>query len=161
MKATTLTLIAILAASSAFAQPVSNAVAPNSGHIQQDEATQRRDQQEMAQFRGYRQGLTNALNSGNAALVQGHHAKLINAMQNEVNQGQAKLDANKENAELKTRQDRQRAILADLQAIQVQGNANAIADLQAKTALLDEFEKAMSLDLGEKQEEAVKSPAKN
>lgn len=203
MKAKSLTLLALLAASTAFAQPVRNVAerSADHAHIQQDEATRRRDQQEIEQFKGYRQGLANALASGNVGLVQGHHTKLVNAMQAEVNQSQAKVQAdNKEVAashsevrsdnrevrrdrtngrplqaaddrgdrrddrrdvaddrrdlsEQHVRLNRQREILATFQAIQVQGNPNAIAAIQAKAALLDEFEQTMLRDLNEDVEE--------
>lgn len=203
MKAKSLTLLALLAASTAWAQPVRNVAERASDHaqIQQDEATRRRDQQEIEQFKGYRQGLANALASGNVGLVQGHHAKLVNAMQIEVSQSQAKLQAdNKEvaasrsevrsdNREVRrnrgngrpiqavddrgdrrddrrdvsddrrdlgaqqVRLNRQREILATFQAIQVQGNPHAIAAMQAKAALLDEFEQTMVRDMNENVEE--------
>ena len=203
MKAKSLTLLALLAASTALAQPVRNVAERASDHaqIQQGEAARQRDQQEIAQFKGYRQGLADALASGNLGLVQGHHAKLVNAMQNEVNQSQAKVEADarevsashsevrsdnrevrrdrangrplqaaddrgdrrddrrdvaddrRDLSEQQVRLNRQRDILATFQAIQVQGNPNAIAAMQAKAALLDEFEQTMLHDLNEDIEE--------
>jgi hypothetical protein len=184
MKAKTLTLIALLAASSAIAQPVRNAAEKGTTQIQQrDEATVLRDRQELTQFQAYRKGMSDALAAGNVAMVQGHHAKLVNAMQNEVKQGQARINpAGNEVAatptqarsesregkrsrvegkpvqaadgltELSARNSRQQEILASFQAIQVQGNPEAIAALKAKVNLLDEFEQSMVRDLGESRE---------
>ena len=203
MKATSLTLIALLAASCAMAQPVRNLAEKSADHnqIHRDAATLERDRAELAQFKGYRQGMSEALASGNAASVQGHHAKLVVAMEREIGQGQARVnqagnelgashaevrsdnrevrrdraqgkplqaaddrgdrrddrrdvsDDRNDLTELRARNARQSEILAVFKGIQVQGNPNAVAALQAKAALLDEFEQSMVRDLNEDREE--------
>jgi hypothetical protein len=205
MKATSLTLIALLAASCAIAQPVRNLAERSSDHnqIQRDAATIERDRAELVQFQGYRNGMSQALASGNAASAQAHHAKLLGAMEREVAQGDAKInqagrevvgsqsevrsdsrevrgnrgqgtpvkaaddrqdrrddrrdvsDDRSDLTEQRVRHARQNEILATFKGIQVQGNPNAIAALQAKAALLDEFEQTMVRDLGENREEIV------
>lgn len=75
------------------AQAVRNTVerAADRNQIQRDKATIDRDRAEITQFRGYRNGMQNAIDTGNPALAKGHHAKLVNAMQREIAQGEDKI----------------------------------------------------------------------
>ncbi|MEM0998545.1 MAG: hypothetical protein AAGN35_15915 [Bacteroidota bacterium] len=81
------------------AQAVRNNVerAQDRNQIRNDKEIITRDRAEINQFRGYRQGMKKASANGNLAIAQGQHAKLVAAMQREVEQGKAKIaQANRE-----------------------------------------------------------------
>ena len=75
------------------AQVVRNATerASDRNQIAKDQATIKRDKQELAQFRGLQQGLGQAVQNGQVAMAKGYHQKLLRAMEVEVQQGQAKI----------------------------------------------------------------------
>lgn len=85
----------LTAYTTASAQAVRNTAERASDHrqIQRDKATIQRDQQELAQFIGLRQGLGQAVQNGNVAVAKGYHRKLLIAMEREVQQGGAKIKA--------------------------------------------------------------------
>lgn len=82
-----------LLAGSVHAQAIRNAAERGANHnqIQRDKATLQRDQQELAQFIGLRDGLGQAVQNGNVAVAKGYQTKLVNAMQREIEQGEAKI----------------------------------------------------------------------
>lgn len=88
-----LLLLMISGFSISQAQPVRNAVekGQDRNQIQNDQATIQRDRGEISQFRGNRVGFVKAVDEGNVQLCQGYQIKLINLMQNEVSQGEAKV----------------------------------------------------------------------
>jgi hypothetical protein len=116
----------------------------DNNQVQNDKATIDRDRAEITQFRGYRTGMEKATEASNPALVQGHYAKLVNAMQREISQSEAKTKL----AKASSSQSRQKEILTAYQEIKITDSPNAIASVKAKQNLLDEFEQTMIRDMG-------------
>ena len=79
--------------SQANGQAVRNGAERAADHnqIAKTQATIKRDRGEIAQFRGYRNGLHTAIQNRQPAVAAGQHAKLVNAMEREVMQGKAKI----------------------------------------------------------------------
>lgn len=73
-------------------QPIRNTVerTQDRNQIAKDQATIDRDKSELAQFQAYKAGLQAAVTNGNVGVAHGQHQKLVAAMQQEIQQSEAK-----------------------------------------------------------------------
>lgn len=103
------------------AQVVRNATerASDNRQINRDQAVIKRDRQEIAQFKGLRQGLGQAVQNGQVAIAKGHQMKLVRAMEIEIQQGQAKINHAK--AEVVGSRSEVRSERRDVQKSRAQG----------------------------------------